>query len=56
MYESLLARLGEFDNPPPRSFPLLYLFSLSLFIKKLLLYFLPGATPDKETNRKRNRK
>ena len=38
MYESLLAGLGEFDNPPPRSFPLIYLFP-SRYLYKIIIAF-----------------
>jgi hypothetical protein len=34
---------------------LYFIFFPAAIYKKLLLHFLPGATPDKETNRKRNR-
>ena len=52
MYESLLAGLGEFDNPPPRSFPLIYLFPSRYLYKIIIAFSFRGPHPTKKQTEK----
>jgi hypothetical protein len=52
MYESLLAGLGEFDNPPPRSFPLIYLFPSRYLCKIIIAFSFRGPHPTKKQTEK----